>query len=81
MLQTMGTSLRNFISTLNTKFIQPNKDHRNKLKLPPREYPRITKSEWWEFVDRMLGVEFQVGHIATVISYFVTLILWMKMIN
>ena len=45
-LWSMGTSLRNFISTLNTKFIQPNKDHRNKLKLQPREYPRITKSEW-----------------------------------
>ena len=75
MLGTMGTSLRNFRSVLNTEFIQPNKDHQNKLKLPPREYLRITKSEWKEFVDRMLGIEFQVSYITIVINYFVTLIL------
>ncbi|KAL9414402.1 hypothetical protein AB3S75_042803 [Citrus x aurantiifolia] len=56
---TMGTSLRNFRSALITEFIQSNKDHYNKLKLPPTKYPRITKSEWQEFVDRMLGTEFQ----------------------
>ena len=74
-LRTMGTSLRNFRSALNTDFIQPNKDHRNKLKLPPREYPRITKSEWKEFIDRMLGTEFQVSYITVVINSFVTLTL------
>ena len=71
----MGMSLRNFRSALNTNFIQPNKDHRNKLKLPPREYPRITKLEWKEFVDRMLGTEFQVSYIPVVINFFVTLTL------
>lgn len=58
-LQYMGTSLRNFRSALNTDFIQPNKDPRNQLKLPPKEYPRITKSKWKEFVDKMLGAKFQ----------------------
>lgn len=58
-LQSMGTSLRNFRSALNTNFIQPNKDHRNQLKLPPKEYPIITKSKWKEFVDKMLGAKFQ----------------------
>ena len=43
-LMSMGTSLRKFRLALNIEFIQLNKDHRNKLKLPPREYPRITKS-------------------------------------
>ena len=67
----MRTYLSYFRSTLNTEFIQPNKDHRNKLKLPPREYPKITK-----FVNKMLGTEFQVSYITVVnFIFFVTLIL------
>ena len=81
MLWTMGTSLRKSRSALNTEFIQPNKDLRNKLKLAPREHPKITKSEWKEFVDRMFGIKFQVSYITVVINSFVTLTLLMEMIN
>lgn len=71
----MEIFVKNIISTLNTEFIQPNKDQYNQLKLPSREYPRITNSEWKEFVDRMLKVEFQEHCITIVPSYFVTFIL------
>ncbi|KAL9416959.1 hypothetical protein AB3S75_040032 [Citrus x aurantiifolia] len=73
----MGTSLRNFRSALNTEFIQSNKDHHNKLKLPPREYPRITKSEWQEFVDRMLGTEFQKAELGVSIKEIDRSQLWL----
>ncbi|KDO43780.1 hypothetical protein CISIN_1g043991mg, partial [Citrus sinensis] len=45
-VQSMGIALRNFSCALNTKFIQPNKDNRSQLKLPPWEYPKIRKLEW-----------------------------------
>ena len=42
----MGIALRNFRCALNTEFIQPNKDNRSQLKLPPWKYPKIRKLEW-----------------------------------
>ncbi|GAY59048.1 hypothetical protein CUMW_191590 [Citrus unshiu] len=62
-VQSMGIALRNFKCTLNTKFIQPNKDNRSHLKLPPWEYPRIRKLEWKQFVYKVLGPEFEKGEI------------------
>ncbi|KDO56398.1 hypothetical protein CISIN_1g043500mg, partial [Citrus sinensis] len=41
------------------QFIQPNKDNRSHLKLPPWEYPRIRKLEWKQFVYKVLGPEFE----------------------
>lgn len=59
-VQSMGIALRNFICTLSTEFIQPNKDNRSHLKLPPWEYPIIRKLEWKQFVYKVLGPEFEV---------------------
>ena len=60
MVQSMGIALRNFKYALNTELIQPNKDNRSQLKLPPWEYPRIRKLEQKQFVDKVLGLEFEV---------------------
>ena len=61
----MGIALRNFRCALNTEFIQSNKDNRSQLKLPPWEYPKIRKLEWKQFVDKVLGSEFEVKYFAT----------------
>ncbi|KAL9453499.1 hypothetical protein AB3S75_009159 [Citrus x aurantiifolia] len=58
-VQSMGIALRNFRCALNTEFIQPNKDNRSQLKLPPWEYPKIRKLEWKQFVDKVLSPEFE----------------------
>lgn len=39
----MGVSLRNFRWTLVNDFILPFKDNRKQLKLPPIDYPNITR--------------------------------------
>ena len=65
----MGIALRNFRCTLNTEFIQPNKDNRSHLKLPPWEYPRIRKLEWKQFVYKVLGPEFEVKCFTTMLIH------------
>ncbi|CAH9104080.1 unnamed protein product, partial [Cuscuta epithymum] len=55
----MGVALRNFRSTLRTKFIWKFKNNREKLRYPPEKYKQITTDEWRMFVKKTFKEEFQ----------------------